>query len=572
MLASKRLKIPETKYQEQNTVLSTTHPVVNPGEIASAQTVSPNKRLSKFWEYLAVFLIILLIGGIRFRLRDFPLERDEGEYAYAGQLILQGIPPYQLAYNMKLPGTYAAYAVLMGVFGETPAGIHIGLIVVNSGSILLLFLIGKRLFDPLSGIVAGASFGLFTIRPFVLGLAAHATHFVALFALLGVYVLLKALGANRWTLYFFSGICFGLAFLMKQPGIFFGVFGGLYLCWHEWPKPGQYAAFVRKLVSFSAGAILPYLLTCLILFRAGVFGKFWFWTVSYARAYGSEQPLLKGLHQMANRVELQKEHVAFFFVLAVFGMASFLWNEKARPHALFVIGLLAFSFLSISVGLYFRGHYFIMLYPVIGLLIGVGVSSLAAALAKTPLGRGGMAVAVLLFVLAFGNAVYADRQTYFFDSPREACRYVYGPNPFPEALEIAKYIEAHSSPDARVAVLGSEPEIYFYAHRHSATGYIYTYALVEDQPYSKVMQAEMIREVESVRPEFLVYVLMRDSWDTRLGADTSIFDWADAYVKKYYTLEGLADGGNHDIYRWGPDSWNYRPRKPEVTVIYRRIH
>ena len=39
-----------------------------------------------------------------------------------------------------------------------------------------------------------------------------------------------------------------------------------------------------------------------------------------------------------------------------------------------------------------------------------------------------------------------------------------------------QYIRNHSGPDALVAVLGSEPEIYFLAHRHSATGYIYTYA------------------------------------------------------------------------------------------------
>ena len=48
-----------------------------------------------------------------------PLERDEGEYAYAGQLMLQLIPPYQLAYNMKLPGIYAAYAVVLKLFGQT---------------------------------------------------------------------------------------------------------------------------------------------------------------------------------------------------------------------------------------------------------------------------------------------------------------------------------------------------------------------------------------------------------------------------------------------------------------------
>jgi len=50
-------------------------------------------------------LTILSFALIRFRLRDMPLERDEGEYAYAGQLILEGIPPYHLAYNMKFPGT-----------------------------------------------------------------------------------------------------------------------------------------------------------------------------------------------------------------------------------------------------------------------------------------------------------------------------------------------------------------------------------------------------------------------------------------------------------------------------------
>lgn len=52
------------------------------------------RRFALKWDYVTIFLVILLIGGIRFRLRDFPLERDEGEYAYAGQLILHGIPEH----------------------------------------------------------------------------------------------------------------------------------------------------------------------------------------------------------------------------------------------------------------------------------------------------------------------------------------------------------------------------------------------------------------------------------------------------------------------------------------------
>jgi hypothetical protein len=47
---------------------------------------------------------------------------------------------------------------------------------------------------------------------------------------------------------------------------------------------------------------------------------------------------------------------------------------------------------------------------------------------------------------------------------------------------------------ARIADLGSEPEIYFYAHLHSATGYIYTYGLMDEQKYAWTMQRETIRD------------------------------------------------------------------------------
>jgi hypothetical protein len=59
-----------------------------------------------------VLLVMAATALLRIHLIGTPLERDEGEYAYAGQLMLQGIPPYKLACNMKLPGTYAAYAVI----------------------------------------------------------------------------------------------------------------------------------------------------------------------------------------------------------------------------------------------------------------------------------------------------------------------------------------------------------------------------------------------------------------------------------------------------------------------------
>jgi len=106
-----------------------------------------------FRPWLVVALVLLFIGFIRFRLLDMPLERDEGEYAYAGQLILQGIPPFELAYNMKLPGTYFAYALGMAMFGQSTPGIHLMLLVANLATMVFVFLLGREMFGVIAGLV-----------------------------------------------------------------------------------------------------------------------------------------------------------------------------------------------------------------------------------------------------------------------------------------------------------------------------------------------------------------------------------------------------------------------------------
>jgi len=90
--------------------------------------------------------------------------------------MLQGIPPYRLAYNMKFPGVYAAYALMMWIFGESSAGIHLGLLIVNIANIVIVFLIARRLTGLIAGIAAAASYAILSASPSVLGLAAHATH------------------------------------------------------------------------------------------------------------------------------------------------------------------------------------------------------------------------------------------------------------------------------------------------------------------------------------------------------------------------------------------------------------
>jgi hypothetical protein len=75
-----------------------------------------------------------------------------------------------------------------------------------------------------------------------------------------------------------------------------------------------------------------------------------------------------------------------------------------------------------------------------------------------------------------------------------------------ERSRAADFLRENSRPDECVVVLGSEPEIYFYSGRQSATGFIYMYPLMEQQRFALQMQRQMIEEVEKNRPGFVVFV------------------------------------------------------------------
>ena len=63
----------------------------------------------------------------------------------------------------------------------------------------------------------------------------------------------------------------------------------------------------------------------------------------------------------------------------------------------------------------------------------------------------------VIALTAVGMAL-AQQHAYLFQlSPAAISRLVYGSNPFPEAVEIARYVREHSAPTDRIAVIGSEP-------------------------------------------------------------------------------------------------------------------
>lgn len=524
------------------------------------------------WYWLGLLIIVACAAGLRVRLLDVPLERDEGEYAYAGQMILRGELPYERVYNMKLPGVYYAYAGILAILGETDVAIRLGLILVNTAAIVLLFLLTARLFDKSTGLAAAAAYAVLSLGLTVMGFTANTEHFVVVPALGGVLLLVIAADKKRLYGWFWGGVLLGLAFVMKQHGAAFVLFGAIY--WTFIAFQHGWSGWRRSLwagVVFAAGALLPFGMVCLYLWSAGVFDRFWFWTFTYAQHYVAMVSLKDGLNILWQKIVEIAGSSSILWGLATLGATALFWDRIARKQLL-VVGLFTFcSFLAICPGLLFRDHYFIMLLPAVALLAGIGAAACGRLVVRLQPRSSTDAITLVIAGLAVVITI-AQQSDYLFElTPRQVSRQRYGSNPFPEAVEIARYIREHSTPEDRIAVIGSEPQIYFYSGRRSATSYIYTYAMVESHPFAQQMQEEMIHQIEEVRPRFLVIVQVPTSWLRKPDSPSLIFTWLSHYAEAYRPV-GVADilSFTETVYRWGDDARKYQPRSSARVWVLER--
>jgi hypothetical protein len=533
-------------------------------------------RSLRFLPVLLLVVVILFFSIIRFHLRNVPLERDEGEYAYAGQLMLQGVPPYTLAYNMKLPGTYAAYALMMAVFGQTGVGIHLAMIPVNAATIILVFLLAERLFGSLAAIGAASSYALLSNSEAVLGFAGHATHFVVLAALAGILILLRAIESRRPRDYFLAGVFLGLAFILKQPGLFFVLFGAFWLVvcecrGNEWRGLKIWPGLRRSAV-YGLGVIVPFALTCLLMFLAGGLGKMWYWTISYARQYASVTALWDGWQNLYILGYGVVEPCYLLWILGAGGLAAMAWDSEVRKHAVFTIGFLLFSWCGVCAGFYFRPHYFILVLPAVSLLAGITLASATREMSKHSEVAWVRVIPAVVFAGALGFSIVGQSDILFHMDAIAVSRAAYGNSPFAEAEVISQYLNRQTRPDATIAIAGSEPEIFFEAKRRSATGYIYVYPLFEPQKFALDMQNEMVKEIENSRPQYLILVKVITSWQVQPKANHFILGWFKDYIAAHYRIVGVADEVSPQTrYVWGDEAKNYVEQSDGAMEVYRRV-
>ncbi len=510
--------------------------------------------------YLFALSALCLVVWVRVRLLSTPFERDEGEFAYAGQLILKGFPPYLHAFSMKLPGMFYLNALIMKCFGESVKGVHLGLLAANILAAGLLFRTGSRLFGNAAGAVSAGLFGLMTLSQHLLGIFAHATHFVLLFVLAACVLIVNPSKKISPYSYLAAGALLGTAMIIKQHAFLF-TFAALLFLFLE-SRPMREAA--GNAITMLTGCGLPYLLCLLLSVWHGTFSSFWLWTVRYAGSYATDLTLFMGWINFRSQMEMILSSMLLYWLMATAGLLVLLFGSS-RTARNFLLPLLFCSFLSLCPGFHFRPHYFILITPVIALLAASLFDS--SSLPKT-------ARRMLIFTL-FTAALFQlwrERWFLFTATPERYVRQAYQTTkPFVETVAVAKYIKANTAPSDRILVLGSEPQIYFYADRLSATGHIYMYPLMEEQPYAVRMQEEMMSQIIASRPRYVILVDDLSSWLSVSAQGSDFRRRLNDFVRNGYILDGVAsvsrEGNSFTIF--GARARQFIPDSGSRILVYR---
>ena len=523
---------------------------------------------------LYCFGAAVLLAAVCFRLRllHLPIDRDEGEYAYAGWRMCHGGIPFLDYYNMKMPGTYAAYALLFLVFGSTIEAIRWGLIIVNLANTFFVFRLASLWYSKRTGIYAAICYLVFSLQVELQGTCSHAEHFAMLFVLAGMIALTKAVEKKSLSLVFICGILLGIAFLMKQPAASFFLMGGLLLITGFAKIQAGSKYFLRSLLTLAAGISIPLLIITIVLFAAGAGNNFLLFAFSYAREYISYLTLKDGWNTCIDVLSMAIRPGILLWLLVPVSFLSILFLKKTKGSANSFFFFI-FSFLAVSAGFYFRPHYFQFLLPSVSIIAAAGLTSWENFWNQDTRRWSKLQfISLSYLVLAVSVFVYNERSLFALQKDEEIVRRIYGHDLFNATKKAGEFIATNSSADDRIAIFGAEPEICFYAKRLAASGFMYVYPFLEKQKYALTMRGKFYEEVLKSHAEILIYISNGGTWYANPGIHQEMFDWYKNYRDSSFKRIALIDIPVKEpaIYHWSDDTTIHPVNEDNYIEICRR--
>lgn len=476
---------------------------------------------SRRGEAFALAAIIIVFFVVRWPFRELVLIRDEGEYAHLGQRILQGDIPYRDVYNQKTPVVFYFFAAVQKLAGDGLAGLRIATTLVGMATASTLFILARRIFGTVGALATVVAFMAMTFDQCGVVHPSSTEFFMLLWLAAGAWLWLGALrqdsasdGLAPWRA-LLAGVAAGLAYQTKQTGLTLIVFFALERVWRAWfardassSNRARRAAVAAKDVTFALAGFVLVLGAFLAYFaRNGALDAYidctWWNNFAYV---GRRHEGLAGLFALARNTLTSVTR--WDIGLWLCGGAALAWGalRRDRTPASGLWILLALTAGASCVAGRSYVHYWEPL--IVPLALGNGLAvELVVGRARAASGATHVLLAAALLV-PFIGPVWNGLEYARMDGA-ERSGLIAGKawnQPFAASRGIADYIAQRTRPDEPFLILGSEPQIHYYADRPSSSRMVITYPMVAPYPYSAALRREFLDAFEAAPPRYVLYV------------------------------------------------------------------
>lgn len=512
----------------------------------------------KFNERLFFIIVAALVILVRLRYIDAALERDEGEYAYAGLQLLRGGLPYSDFYNMKLPGVYFSYSLIIYLLGASVSAIRWVLIGINLISSFFIFKIAQERFN--GGWLAAATFLLMSLSYEAQGFVANSEHFVVMFFVASLFFINRKGLINT----FISGILLGLSFLMKQHALVFVLIMALSL-FNQYFEKRQFKPFLTSLFLFVIGYCTPLSIWGFWAYQKGILEKAYFLTFEYAAAYSSlSTPSLK---YISNFTPIFLDNIGFwllFFTTLYYILNSKKYAENRLNARYWAMGF-GISFLAVCPGWHFRPHYFQLIFPFASLLIAYGWSYFKYDISFKNFRLSNFKLLITCLLLS----IIVQFKYFFLFSPEELMKGLYPNEFFNETKSLSSILKSEIQPTHKIGMYGNEPQLWFYTQTQAASGFMYAYPLVETQPFAQKMTDLYIHETEKSQPEWLIYSYISKG-ESNKKTLAQLETWFKGFSREY-AMKGVLyqKSDNTGEIEW--ETTTLDTAKTPLMIVYKRI-
>lgn len=467
----------------------------------------------------AAVIVMVVYIFLRWNTIDIPLNRDEGGFAYLGELIWRGATLYVDGVDLKPPGIFFLYAGLKALgIPFTAKGLHWALFAYNFGTLVILVLLARLLFGGNAAFWTALSYAVVSSSRQVEGFNGSTEMFLLLpvvGSLLLAVMSVRGRERRRSYLAYFSGFLAACAFWIKQPSLFVSAFTVAFVIYEcsfattvaKRNSPGSVGC-AAVLGWFVSGAISVTVMVMAYFILVGAWEEFLFWSLLHPLEYSNQHSGdIYFQSFLAKVLWLSRENPTIWLTAS----AACLWALwRNRDEGLFITGFLAASVLAAANSARMYNHYFAVACPAAALAVGWGLNRLVASAESRNLLR--RAALVASFVLVAVIPVVLDLDYYVRNSPAANCRKIFGSNPFPESQFVAQYLRDRTRSDDHILILGSEPQVLVLADRLSATRHIYMYPVVGPYDKASELQSEVVTDIQRTRPKYAVFVDLRTSW------------------------------------------------------------